>query len=98
MQSVQHTSSVRSIQLGPAMRSVLLIGLLSGMLYGVVYATQRAIFLNGLSIFHAGLHVEGAPADGARLLLQCAGYYGATLALFGLYVWLLALCRRGQIS
>ena len=76
---------------------VALIGLSSAVLYLVVYAAQGAIFRNGLSQEVAGTLVRGDPADGSRLVLQGAGYYGATLLLFALYAWLLVLCRRGLL-
>ena len=76
---------------------VALIGLSSAILYLAVYAAQRAVFRNGLSQEVAGTLVRGAPADGSRLLLQGAGYYGATLLLFALYAWVLVLCRRGLL-
>ena len=55
------------------------------------------MFRNGLSQEVAGTLVRGDPADGSRLILQGAGYCGATLLLFALYAWLLLLCRRGQL-
>jgi alpha-1,6-mannosyltransferase len=76
---------------------VALIGLASGALYLVVYATQWAIFRNGLRQEVAGIFLRGDPADVSRLLLQGGGYYGATLLLFALYAWILILCRRGLL-
>ncbi len=73
---------------------VLVIGLLSGVLYLVVYFTQRAIYLNGLDLNFAGVVERGAPASRTRLIREAAGYYGATLALFVLYAWLLRLCTQ----
>jgi alpha-1,6-mannosyltransferase len=77
---------------------VAFIGLASAALYLVVYVTQWAIFRNGLDQRVAGTLVRGEPADGARLLLQSGGYYGATLLLFVLYLWLLILCRGGMLG
>ena len=74
---------------------VAFIGVASAALYLVVYVTQRAMFRNGLDQEVAGTLVRGEPADGTRLLLQSGGYYGATLLLFVLYLWLLILCRSG---
>lgn len=76
---------------------VLLIGVASGVLYGAVYLLQRAIYLNGLRIESAGVVHTGYPADRAALVMQGAGYYGATAALFALYVWLLYLYRGGAL-
>lgn len=79
-------------------RRAAFIGLASAVLYLVVYAAQWAMFRNGLHQEVAGTLVRGEPADGARLLLQGAGYYGATVLLFVLYGWLLILCRRGLLG
>ena len=76
---------------------VAFIGLASAALYLVIYATQWAMFNNGLDQRVAGTLVVGEPADGYRLLLQSGGYYGATLLLFLLYLWLLILCRSGLL-
>jgi len=76
---------------------VALIGLASGALYLVVYASQWAMFRNGLSAEVAGILLRGEPADASRLLLQGGAYYGATLLLFALYAWILILCRRGLL-
>ncbi len=73
------------------------IGLASAALYLVVYATQWMMFRNGLDQRVAGTLVRGETADIPRLLLQSAGYYGATLLLFVLYLWLLFLCRGGSL-
>ncbi|MGI8909141.1 MAG: hypothetical protein ACR2JR_01100, partial [Rubrobacteraceae bacterium] len=67
---------------------VALIGASSGALYLVVYLTQRGMFLNGLG---------EAPVDRTRLLFEAGVYYGATVLLFALYVWVLLLCRRGLL-
>jgi len=77
---------------------VALIGLASGALYLVVYASQWAMFRNGLSAEVAGILLRGEPADASRLLLQGGAYYGATLLLFALYAWILILCRRGLLD
>lgn len=77
---------------------VAFIGLASAALYLVVYVTQWATFNNGLDQRVADTLVRGEPADGARLLLQSGGYYGATLLLFVLYLWLLILCRGGLLG
>lgn len=70
-------------------RLVLGMGLVSSVLYAVVYLAQREIFRNGLL-----LRVPGATLPShTHLLLQCVGYYGGTIALFALYAWLIALCR-----
>lgn len=58
---------------------------------------QRSIFLNGLPPGIGGEELRGEPADVSRLLVQGVGYYGATVALFVLYVWVLVLCRRGLL-
>jgi alpha-1,6-mannosyltransferase len=76
---------------------VAFIGLTSAALYLIVYVTQWAIFYNGLDQRVADTLVRGEPADGPRLLLQSGGYYGATLLLFLLYLWLLILCRGGLL-
>ena len=76
---------------------VALIGVASAALYLVVYLTQWAMFRNGLRQEVAGTLVLGEPADGTRMLLQSGGYYGATLLLFVLYLWLLILCRSGLL-
>ncbi|MDQ3236686.1 MAG: hypothetical protein M3Q54_03985 [Actinomycetota bacterium] len=67
---------------------VFLIGVSSGLLYLIVYLTQRGMFLNGRG---------ESPVDGARLLFEAGGYYGATVLLFALYVWIIFLCRGGLI-
>ena len=67
---------------------VFLIGVSSGVLYLIVYLTQRGMFLNGRG---------ESPVDGARLLFETGGYYGATVLLFALYVWIIFLCRQGLI-
>lgn len=67
---------------------VALIGLSSGVLYLVVYLAQRGMFFNGRG---------EAPVDDTRLLFEAGGYYGATVLLFALYVWVLLLCRRGLL-
>ncbi|HET7272771.1 MAG TPA: hypothetical protein VFI90_16995 [Rubrobacter sp.] len=77
---------------------VAVIGLASAALYLVVYVTQSAMFHNGLDQQVAHTLVRGEPADGPRLLLQSGGYYGATLLLFVLYLWLLILCRGGLLG
>lgn len=76
----------------------MLIGLLSCLLYAMVYLTQRPLFLIGHSVEAAGTVFRGAPADRGRLSVALGGYYGATLALFALYAWLLLRCRRGQLA
>jgi len=76
---------------------VAFIGLPSAALYLIVYVTQWAMFRNGLDQRVADTLVRGDPADGSRLLLQSGGYYGATLLLFVLYLWLLILCRGGML-
>ena len=80
------------------MLRVAFIGLASAALYLVVYVTQWAMFHNGLDQRVADTLVRGEPADGPRLLLQSGGYYGATLLLFLLYLWLLILCRGGLLG
>ncbi len=77
--------------------SVFLIGLCSGVLYLVVYFAQRSLFRNGLLLPFAGVTTQGDPASWLRLLGQCAAYYGATIAIFALYIRLLTLCRRGHL-
>lgn len=76
---------------------VAFIGMASAALYLVVYFTQWAMFRNGLHQQVAGTLVRGEPAEGTRMLLQSGGYYGATLLLFLLYLWLLILCRSGLL-
>ncbi|MDQ6661060.1 MAG: hypothetical protein M3Z24_08855 [Chloroflexota bacterium] len=76
---------------------MLLIGVCSGVLYLVVYLLQRALFRNGLLFSFAGATAQGDPASWLRLLGQCAAYYGATIALFALYICLLTLCRQGKL-
>ncbi|HEY9641409.1 MAG TPA: hypothetical protein V6C57_13060, partial [Coleofasciculaceae cyanobacterium] len=75
---------------------IALIGSLSGALYGVIYFTQQAIFLNGL-LSTPGAIPPGHPADSAGLLFQLSCYCLATIALFALYGWLLVLCRQGKL-
>ena len=87
----------RDDRAGRALFSVLLIGLSSGVLYLVVYLAQRALFRNGLLFSFAGTTARGDTASRTWLLIQCAAYYGATIALFVLYARLLTLCRRGQL-
>ncbi len=78
-----------------ALSPILCIGGCSGLLYLVVYVMQEAIFRNGLLLSFAGVTVRGDTASVPWLLTQYAVYCGATVALFALYAWLLALCRRG---
>lgn len=80
------------------MFQILLIGVISSILYSIVYFTQRAIFFNGLSLNFDGMVNQGAPANSAELWLQIGTYWGATIALFAVYGWLLILCRRGYFS
>jgi alpha-1,6-mannosyltransferase len=77
---------------------VAFIGLASAALYLIVYVAQWAMFRNGLDQRVADTLVRGEPADGPRLLLQSGGYYGATLLLFLLYLWLLMICRGGMLG
>ncbi len=93
---IGHDAGVVTEERREALR-VALVGLASGALYLVVYVSQLAIFRNGLNKEVAGIPLRGDPADGARLLLQGVGYYGATLLLFILYAWILILCRRGLL-
>jgi len=72
---------------------ILLIGLLSGALYLLIYLAQRALY----HMTFDGIHLRGIAIDRAPLLGECAIYYGATIALFALYAQLLALCRRGYL-
>ena len=81
-----------------AVRQIALIGGLTGLLYLLVYHLQRAILLNGFELTVAGLTHRGAPANGMRLTLDLLGYFGATLVQFGLYAWLIQLCRQGRIN
>jgi len=80
-------TEARSVARSGALR-VAVIGASSGALYLVVYLTQRGMFLNGLG---------EAPVDRTRLLFEAGVYYGATVLLFALYVWVLLLCRRGLL-
>lgn len=79
--------------LGTGFLPVLLIGGASGALYLLVYRTQRALY----HLTFDGVTVREVAADRTPMLVQSAAYYGATLALFALYVGLLALCRRGGL-
>jgi hypothetical protein len=72
--------------------NVVALGIASGLLYGIVYAAERQIFLNGLA-----LNGIGEAANVPRLALGVAAYVGASLLLFGLYVRLLWLCSRGRL-
>ena len=81
-------TEARSVARSGALR-VAVIGASSGALYLVVYLTQRGMFLNGRG---------EAPVDGTRLLFEAGGYYGATVLLFALYVWIIFLCRRDLIQ
>ncbi len=95
---IQRTVTTRQDdRLTCAASPVLLIGLLSGALYLVVYLAQRALFRNGLLQSFAEVTARGDPASRSWLLVQCAAYYGATAALLILYVRLLTLCRRGRL-
>ena len=73
------------------------IGVMSGALYLVGYAAQRAVFLNGQSANVAGAAVRGTPPDGSRLALELGVYWGVTALLFLLYALILVLCRRGGL-
>ncbi len=77
---------------------VVLIGLLTAVLYLLVYFIQGAIFSNGLTMQVMGALVQVYPGDGFRLLFQIIVYYGATVGLFVLYIWVLVLCRRGRLQ
>ena len=68
---------------------VLLIGVVSAVLYAVVYFAQWEIFENGLSGRVAEARALGEPPNGILLAVQLAAYFGATVAVFALYVWLL---------
>lgn len=81
-----------------ALRTVALIGAVSAVLYGVVYAMQRAIFRNGLRDLAGVPLAAGVPASVANLRWQGIAYLGATLGLFLLYACLLLLCRRGALD
>jgi len=72
---------------------VLLIGIVSGMLYLLTYQAQRALY----HLTFDGVALRGIASDRTPLLGQSALYYGATIGLFALYVWLLALCRQGAL-
>ena len=80
------------------MFQIALIGLISSILYTIVYFTQRAIFFNGLFLHFGDGVNQGTPADPADLWLQIGTYWGATIALFAVYGWLLMLCRRGHFD
>ncbi len=73
------------------------IGVLSGGLYIVGYAAQRAVFINGQAANVAGEVVRGTPPDAERLALELGVYWGATAGLFLLYALILVLCRRGDL-
>jgi alpha-1,6-mannosyltransferase len=75
-------------------RQVLFIGVVSGILYLIVYQAVRDIYLNGFSLDIAGVSVPGVPANYFNLAWQLAVYYGGTVALFTLYFWLLRICYR----
>ena len=74
------------------------IGFASGVLYLVGYLAQWAIFRNGQQARVAGEVFRGTPPDGARLALELGVYWGTTALLFGLYAWVLILCRRGSLQ
>jgi len=74
------------------------IGVLSGGLYIVGHAAQRAVFINGQAANVAGEVVRGTPPDGDRLALELGVYWGVTAALFLLYTLILILCRRGALQ
>lgn len=78
------------------MRKILLIGMLSGILYGVTYFAQRAIYHNGLVFDVIGVMKRVEPGNSTRLIFEACIYYLATLALFALYMWLILLCRQGR--
>lgn len=73
------------------------IGMLSGALYLVGYAAQRAVFLNGQGANVAGEVVRGTPPDGPRLALDLGVYWVVTALLFLLYALILILCSRGAL-
>jgi len=72
---------------------VLLIGLISGVLYLLTYQAQRALY----HLTFDGVALRGITSNRTPLWGQSALYYGTTIGLFALYVWLLALCRRGAL-
>jgi len=72
---------------------VLLIGLISGVLYLLTYQAQRALY----HLTFDGVALRGITSNRTPLLAQSALYYGTTIGLFALYVWLLALCRQGAL-
>lgn len=76
---------------------VLLIGVVSGALYLLVYFTHQAIYFNGLSRSIADITIKGTLADEKYLLLSAATHYAGIIALFALYIWLIFLCDRGQL-
>src|SRR3954466_7755606 len=80
------------------LRYVLLIGLLSGALYIAVYLAQCAFFHNGLVLVDVNPVPPTTPLDRGQLRWQASLYYGATGILFGLYGWLLYLCRHGHLK
>ncbi|HKH12684.1 MAG TPA: hypothetical protein VKA73_16205 [Rubrobacter sp.] len=74
------------------------LGVLSGGLYIVGYAAQRAAFINGQAANVAGEVVRGTPPDGPRLALELGVYWVVTALLFLLYALILVLCRRGAMQ
>jgi alpha-1,6-mannosyltransferase len=77
-------------------RQILFIGIVSGILYWVVYQAVRDIYLNGFSLDIAGVFVPGVPANHLNLIWQLIVYYGGIVTLFTLYFWLLRICYHSQ--
>jgi alpha-1,6-mannosyltransferase len=69
----------------PVLRQLLVIGPLSGVLYVVTCSAQRA------------LSRDPGPGGTTAVYLQLVLYAAATLGLFGLYCWLLRLCKQGEL-
>lgn len=79
-------------------RQILFIGIVSGILYCVVYQTVKEIYLNGFSLNIAGVFVSGVPANYFNLIWELIVYYGGIVTLFMLYFWMLRICYFSQLS
>ena len=77
---------------------IVIIGLVSGMLYALVYWAQRGLYLNGLYANIGGVFLFGVPRDRARLFFDAGVYLSATIGLFLLYAWLLRRCEHQLVA
>lgn len=91
------TQRVRFRPPGPLL-TILAIGAASLTLYLVTVVLEREIFLNGLDLTAAGVHVEGTPRDPDRLLRDLVAYELVAGILFALYVGVLLLAGRGHLT